>query len=235
MAEEEDERPWTEQQWEDFMRHADLRAARYGELMETLIDDPDRDDIIDHEMGWDRKRERVDEEWMQELEEAATEAEADDEFDNSDDDEEEDDPVDAQHKADLRELRDRELDAIPAYAVCEQASDAIDAVVLPLMRGKGEGEGDEDVAQAFIQIKIAGAKIASGHGMGYEDEVIGGNVVNCKRALTAIEECKVAIKAIAAKKLIAAAAVPDLLEHVAKAHQAVSDRITELRARMWWQ
>lgn len=235
MADEHDEeRPWTEEQWEEFMRHADLRAARYGELMETLIDDPDRDNIIDHEMGWDRKRERVDEEWMKELEQAAAEAEEE----LKDLDEDDDDSADTTPRAgraDLDDFRDRELEAIPAYAICEQASEAIDAVLVPLMRGEGEDEGDEDVAQAFIQIKIASAKIANGHGMGYEDEVLGGNVVNCKRSLAAVDECEVALRAVARRKLIPAETVPPLLEHVAKAHKAICDRIAELRARMWWQ
>lgn len=233
MAQDQEDRPWTEQQWEDFMRHADLRTARYSELMETLIDDPDREEIIDHEMGWDRKREALDEQWLQEITDAAIEGEQ--ELENSSDAAE--DPVDVQQMRDLVQLRDRELDAIPAYAACETASNAIDRILVPLMRDHSEAteDGDEDLAQAFIQIKIAGAKIASGHTMGYEDEVLGGNVVNCKRALAAVEECEIALKQIQKTNLIPAEAVPPLLEHIARSHQAISDRITELRARMWWQ
>lgn len=234
MAHDEEDRPWTEQQWEDFMRRADLRIARYGELMETLIDDPDREEIIDHEMGWDRRREALDEQWRQEITDAAIEAEQ--ELENSSDAAEED-PVDVQQMSDLDQLRDRELDAIPAYAACEAASNAIDRVLVPLMRRHGDAteEGDEDLGQAFIQIKIAGAKIASGHGMGYEDEVLGGNVVNCKRALAAAEECEIALKQIHKRNLVPAGAVAPLLEHVARSHQAISDRLADLRARMWWQ
>ena len=239
MAEDQEDRPWTEQQWEDFLRHADLRTARYGELMETLIDNPNREEIIDHEMGWDRKREALDEQWLQEITEAA--AEAEEELNSSSED-----PVDVQQMSDLDQLRDRELDAIPAYAACEAASIAVDRLLVPLMRSHGgakeesdpgneHDEGDEDVAQAFIQIKIAGAKIANGHGMGYEDEVLGGNVVNCKRALAAVEECETALKQIQKRNLIPVAAAASLLEHVARSHKAVSDRIADLRARMWWQ
>jgi hypothetical protein len=231
MAEDQEDRPWTEQQWDDFMRNADLRAARYGELMETLIDDPDREEIIDHEMGWDRKRGAIDEQWLQEVTEAA--AEAQEELENSNE-ASVDDPVDVQQMDDVDQHRDRELDAIPAYAACEAASNAIDRALVPLMRDAHE-EADEDVAQAYIQIKIAGAKIAGGHGMGYKDEVLGGNVVNCKRALAAVEECQIALKLVEKKRLIPATALPLLLEYVARSHKAISDRIAELRARMWWQ
>src|SRR2546425_483984 len=51
---EPDDRPWTEEQWERFMEKSDVRSAKFGELLETFIDHPDRDELIAHEMGWDR-------------------------------------------------------------------------------------------------------------------------------------------------------------------------------------
>ena len=44
--------PWTEAQWEKMMRESDLKSARFGELLETLIDHPERDKIVAREMGW---------------------------------------------------------------------------------------------------------------------------------------------------------------------------------------
>ena len=84
-------------------------------------------------------------------------------------------------------------------------------------------------------VKIAGAKIANGHHMGYEDQVIGGNVVNCKRALAAVEECEIALRLIQKRQLVPVTALPALFDHVAQARKAINDRIAELRARMWWQ
>ena len=52
-ADDGDELPWNEQQWEEFMKRADLRAARFGELLETMRNDPDRDIKLAREMGWD--------------------------------------------------------------------------------------------------------------------------------------------------------------------------------------
>ncbi|HID23282.1 MAG TPA: hypothetical protein EYP14_12885, partial [Planctomycetaceae bacterium] len=48
-----EDRPWTEEEWERLLQWSDLRAARFEELFETLRDHPDRDRIIAEEMGWD--------------------------------------------------------------------------------------------------------------------------------------------------------------------------------------
>src|SRR4051794_953627 len=50
MHDESSERPWTEAQWEAFMKRSDARSARFGELLETLRDDPDAQAKLDHEM-----------------------------------------------------------------------------------------------------------------------------------------------------------------------------------------
>ena len=235
----DDDMPWTEQQWEDFMMHADMRAARYGELMETLLDHPERDEIIDKEIGWHRKRDEVDLQWLAELQEAEqSEDEGQFTCDNPDENQppadKEDKGLSQSEKIDrMMEREDRDVRKIPAYAMCEEASLLIDEVIKPLMEGMKEE--DDDLAQAFIQIKIAAAKVRSGHGMGYEDEILGGNVVNCKRALAATVECTTALNALASRQSITATQVFPLLEAVGKAHEAIEQRIADLRSRMWWQ
>jgi hypothetical protein len=47
------EPPWTEEEWLADMMRNDARADRFGELLETLKDAPDRDENIAREMGWD--------------------------------------------------------------------------------------------------------------------------------------------------------------------------------------
>ena len=49
---QDDERPYTEEQWEALFRESDLKAAKFGELLETLHDQPDHELIIAREMGW---------------------------------------------------------------------------------------------------------------------------------------------------------------------------------------
>src|SRR5687767_14907903 len=50
--EPDDERPYTEEQWEALFRQSDLKAAKFGELLETLHDQPDHELTIAREMGW---------------------------------------------------------------------------------------------------------------------------------------------------------------------------------------
>jgi hypothetical protein len=44
-----------------------------------------------------------------------------------------------------------------------------------------------------------GARIAGGHGMGHEDDVLCGNIVCCKRSLAAADECLEALESLKAK------------------------------------
>jgi hypothetical protein len=225
-----EDRPWTEEQWEVFMRNADLRAARYSELLETLVDDPDRDDIIDREMGWDRNRDLGDSDWMAELEAAAADGQENDNLISEEDAASHDErmTIDEEIAEDERNMR-----KIPAYALCEALSHRLDKLLLPLM--PKDAEADEDVIQAYIQIKIASAKILAGHGMGYRDEVIGGNVVNCKRALAAADECAAALASIAQRNLISTSDYTSMAADLTRARHAITDRLAELRSRMWWQ
>src|SRR5258706_9498504 len=98
--EPDDDRPWTEEQWEQLFRESDVRSAKFGEIFETVIDDPDRDAIIEREMGWDLDEpepEGEQEDWVNPLS-SGEEIEIDDEVDE--------------------EMRrsDEELERMPAYA-----------------------------------------------------------------------------------------------------------------------
>lgn len=248
MSHDENSLPWTEEQWEAFMRKSDLRAARYSDLLETLMDEPDRDAIIDHEMGWDKEDgetdDEADREWIEEMNQAFEEtAEAVERGENPADEEAlEQDPgellpesvLDDEEDRDELDESDRQLHRIPAYHLAMALSQKIDNVLRPLMNRAGQ-EPPEEIEQAFIQIKIAAVKIAGGHGMGYDDDVLGGNVVNCKFARTAANECRKAIQSLAQLEVISAETASVLLEELTTLQNAIDSRIAELRARMWWQ
>lgn len=244
MAHDEPELPMTEEQWEALMRQSDARAARYGELLDTLMDEPDRDEIIDKEMGWDDEKEEADQEWIEELNAAFDEAaDAVARGENPVNDEAlEQDPGELLPESVLEEYddrdgfdeSDRQLHRIPAYHMAMKLSEKMDRVVRPLLKSGGS-EPPEDVGEAYIQIKIVAVKIAGGHGMGYDDDALGGNVVNCKRARAAADECEIAIKSLKKLKLISARAANDLLKDILELQKVVDKRIAELRARMWWQ
>jgi hypothetical protein len=100
-----DELPWNEARWEAFFKESDVKAAKFAELLETFIDHPDRDAIIDHEMGWDRDKPRG--QWS--ANGAADEDAEEDEDDDSEDVDSEDDFDELDE--DLDELAD-DLDAM---------------------------------------------------------------------------------------------------------------------------
>ena len=53
MAEpDEPEKVWDEYDWERFLQQQDRKTEKYMELLERYIDDPNRDQIIAREMGW---------------------------------------------------------------------------------------------------------------------------------------------------------------------------------------
>jgi hypothetical protein len=48
----EPERVWDEYEWERFLQQQDGKTEKYMQLLETYLDDPERDEIIAREMGW---------------------------------------------------------------------------------------------------------------------------------------------------------------------------------------
>src|SRR4051812_49325285 len=70
---EADDSPWSEDKWEAFMKESDLRSARYCELFETLHDDPDSEEKIAKEMGWDLEDDFEDKPWVKEFNDQAAE------------------------------------------------------------------------------------------------------------------------------------------------------------------
>ncbi|MEO6873021.1 MAG: hypothetical protein ABI233_12500 [Chthoniobacterales bacterium] len=67
MAEHDsDDRAWDEYEWERFLQQQDQKTEKYMELLEKYIDDPNRDEIVAHEMGWSHAIESSGEEWQDE-------------------------------------------------------------------------------------------------------------------------------------------------------------------------
>src|SRR4029453_1297745 len=48
----EPERMWDEYDWERFLQQQDGKTEKYMQLLETYLDDPERDEIIAREMSW---------------------------------------------------------------------------------------------------------------------------------------------------------------------------------------
>ncbi|MDQ2867178.1 MAG: hypothetical protein M3R59_02025 [Verrucomicrobiota bacterium] len=61
----EPERAWDEYEWERFLQQQDQKTEKYIQLLETYLDDPNRDEIIAREMGWTQLLEGRD--WTQDI------------------------------------------------------------------------------------------------------------------------------------------------------------------------
>lgn len=57
------EKVWDEYDWERFLQQQDRKTEKYMELLERYIDDPDRDQIIAREMGWNHLLNKEGRDW----------------------------------------------------------------------------------------------------------------------------------------------------------------------------
>jgi hypothetical protein len=208
------EPPWGEDQWERFMKESDVRSARYGELLETLMDHPERDEIIAREMGWDRDLE-VDEDdnWRAELNEPPTDEELEE-----------------------LEREEGEVEDIPAYA----RSFAWASRVFDSLRPEFESQSDDlsefdELLIEALDCRVVAVKIAGGHGMGYDEDSLCGNIVCCKRSLEAADNSLRALQELAEQRPELSERITPLLAEGREVRQIVVDRIEELRSRVWWE
>src|SRR3954463_11809537 len=56
---------WDEHAWERFLQQQDRKTEQYKELLERFIDDPNRDQIIAREMGWNHLLDQEGQEWAE--------------------------------------------------------------------------------------------------------------------------------------------------------------------------
>ena len=150
-----------EAEWERFMQESDARSAKYGELLETFMDHPDRDAIIEREMGWDKID--PDPEFIEMVSEAEAaveellESESDDDEDFEEDSEFDDDMDDPSERALVREL--------PVYGRAYNWGLAVHDTLKPYF-DELERDYDIDLEDALVGSMTVAAKIAGGHAMG---------------------------------------------------------------------
>ncbi len=216
MTDEFSEKPWTEQQWEDFLRQTEVRSARYGELFETLAEHPERDELIDREMGWDHEPEEPEFElpWEQA------------EYDDDEFDEEEVDEVEVEAIKEELQQRRSNLRELPAFSVARQW--ALAAHRLFENAGELDTELEEIVSRAQEGCLSVGAKIAAGHGMGEEEQTLCGNIVCCKRAAAFAEQGIEALNELVQRGSFSAAAIQPLIEQGQQVRSLIEERIREL-------
>jgi hypothetical protein len=214
-----DDRPMNEAEWERFMQKSDARAAKFGELLETLQDHPDRDAIIGREMGWDRPED--------------DEEEGDEDFDAQAAIEEAMAHADDEDVKEAVRRSDEELHAMPAYSRAFPFGLKVHEALKKHLEACGGDPGD-DVTIAHINSMIIAAKLAGGHGMGYDDHALCGNIACCKRALEAANKCLEALEALKANNVVPRKTLDPLIAEGKEVRRLVEERIADLRKRVWW-
>lgn len=212
-----DNLPWGEEEWERFLRKSEARSDRFGELLETLMDHPDRDAIIRQEMGWDRDDlagDDADEETA-EIISALNEPPSEEEIEE------------------IRRERD-DLEELPAYRRSFDWSLRVFEALKPEFGKLGE-DLDEVLSQTICEAQKVAAKIAGAHGMGYEDEVLCGNIICCKRSLEAAQRSLRSLRELSHHHPPLSAPLASLLQEGEEIKQLVEDHIAELRSRVWWE
>ncbi len=207
----DDASPWSEQRWARFIQRSEARAARYQELLETLEDHPDAEALIAREMGW-------------------PELEAEDDTSHPEWVAAEDVQCDA---GDVGEL-DHELEATPVYVLAR----AVAVEVLTALRPYGKAadvdggdEADERLEAVLSNAMLPGAKLAGGHALGDDPEMIGGQIVYCLKALDAAWAACEDLRWLTDRGHLPAAVAQPLLHRLEELARMISRRVDKLRGR----
>jgi hypothetical protein len=222
------ERPWTEAQWEEFMKKSDLRAAMYQERLETEFNARQRGEEIDEnaiseDMGWQEDYEPsdddgVDRPWLEDAFEKLSDPEFKDEIEREEREEQE------------------ALEKILPYRRSIRLSRQIRHWLGPVLDRPFDESSDACrlLGTLCVGPDTCGAKIAGGHGMGYDDLMIGGNIVNNRRGRDALVEARDALAELVEMQEIAADTAKKIAEQLEELIAQMDERIAELRKRITW-
>jgi hypothetical protein len=165
MAEpDEPDNIWDEYDWERFLQQQDRKTEKYMELLERYIDDPNRDQIIAREMGWNHLLDKDGREWAENVDSLFDEEfAADEEGEGSDEAKEEEG-----------------FEVHPLY----QASFALTVWIDQLFEEVGDVQNQPAAVKLSTHTAIASAKLAAALSDDDVDE-IGMTIAYLKRALKA--------------------------------------------------
>jgi hypothetical protein len=84
----------------------------------------------------------------------------------------------------------------------------------------------------FLSAGKVGANLAGGHGLGYDDDTICGNIVKCRWALSDCEFCREMLEQLHEKT--GEEDYARLAEQSRRISDVIRERIARLRKRVWW-
>lgn len=202
---DEPERVWDEYDWERFLQQQDRKTERYMELLETYIDDPDRDQIIAREMGWHHLADAEGQDWVESVDSLFEDQLEEDEFDE--DDEEFEDEEGEEGEAEEEEEECETFELHPLY----RASFALTVWIDQLFEEAAEARNHPAAVKLATQTAIASAKLAAALSDDDLDE-IGMTIAYLKRALKAITTAMDAANQLELKKTQSAVLINRLFQ-----------------------
>ncbi len=219
---------WDEHQWEDFLRESDRRTDLYMRYWDEYVrraPPPPEDappsrheawerglhDWLARKMGWDQDDDLP--LWL-------------DDFDD------EDEPEDGEGEAWKAGLGE---DYPEAQDVCDlplyRRAFAFGGEVMDWAETVPEDDKDAVFVDFCSNALQVGAKIAGGHGMGYELQSLGGNIAVTKRGLRAANRALAALQQLRAAPFMDEAAYRRLYEQTYEVRNAVGLHVQHLRER----
>ncbi len=216
---------WDEEDWERFLQKADVRTAKYLELFETLHDSPECDKIIAKEMGWSQKYEDCEYE-----NESCGNCEKRNEcyiyeinqiFYNS---------------VEYDETIERDIEDVRKIGAYKKSYEFY-VRLSKYFENSSEisMDVDEDIVEAISASSMVSAKIAGGHGMGYEKDSLCGNIANCKRSLKSAKACVYSLEAVRTKSTFPESDIRSLISEAIIVEREVMKWIEYLRSIIWWR
>jgi hypothetical protein len=122
---------------------------------------------------------------------------------------------------------------VPAYAAAHDFALSIEQRLTARLRDAATT--DEDAVAAARAALDVSAKIINGHGLGYDRDSLCGNIACCKRALGSLRESLDGLLALRQRGVLLPAEADELLRSGRELGEAVSERIEDLRRRVWWR
>lgn len=222
----EDDRPMDEFAWEKFMKEADLRTDKYGELLDKYKDHPDQERIVAREMGWT---------WVEDMLDARehgalnADDQADDDLTEAPDLEpnpltEGEDWIRDEHGHPQHPLTLRAIKI--SMGMWHQCKD----------QGLLDETGDEDLRNMIFQTQVTGAKLAGAlNSLAYrgEDVDAGFVVANLKRALQHLHQAIAAARAVKAKDLLSAQELRDYHAGLFALREEILALTKRFRKKQW--
>jgi len=204
-----DEEVWDEKKWEEFMQEADRRTEEYLKRFKEERQKGNGGDLLQEPKGdlcYDDKEEEEFESEFLDLEPEAWESPR-------------------------MYWEEGDFDQIPVYQIAFAFAIATHNFV---ERFYPETTDISEINELLQNSYIIPAKIAGGHGMGYEKDMLEGNIANCKRGLVAANNC---VNLLAALKARTTPTTELLRLHAlaVRTRDAVKAWIEELRGRIWWR